>query len=93
MLYSKVYIQQAHRKKRFSYEFNRFISSKNRSVIFLFTGAYHQVKQDTMAVHSGSGSSEKKSSNEVNELLTFNAENMQSNMKIIYYRFDLIAHF
>ncbi|AES64949.1 Rab5-interacting family protein [Medicago truncatula] len=38
-----------------------------------------------MAGHSGSGSSEKKSSNGVNELLTFNAENMQSNMKTIYY--------
>jgi hypothetical protein len=40
-----------------------------------------------MAVQSGPASSEKKSSNGVNELLTFNAENMQSNMKIIYYRF------
>ncbi|TKY72470.1 hypothetical protein E2542_SST01211 [Spatholobus suberectus] len=38
-----------------------------------------------MAVHSDSASSEKKSSNGVNELLTFNAENMQSNIKIIYY--------
>ncbi|KOM53057.1 hypothetical protein LR48_Vigan09g171600 [Vigna angularis] len=36
-----------------------------------------------MAVDSAS--SEKKSSNAVNELLTFNAENMQSNMKTIYY--------
>ncbi|RDY09521.1 ER membrane protein complex subunit 6, partial [Mucuna pruriens] len=35
-----------------------------------------------MAVHSDSASSEKKSST---ELLTFNAENMQSNMKTIYY--------
>ncbi|KAK7303656.1 hypothetical protein RJT34_14568 [Clitoria ternatea] len=42
-------------------------------------------KQIIMAVHSDSSSSEKKSSNGVNELLTFNAENMQSNMKIIYY--------
>lgn len=42
-----------------------------------------------MAAHSDSGSSGKKSSNGVNELLTFNAENMQSNMKIIYYRFGL----
>jgi len=40
-----------------------------------------------MAVDSAS--SEKKSSNAVNELLTFNAENMQSNMKTIYYRFRL----
>lgn len=38
-----------------------------------------------MAGHSESGSSEKKSSNGVNELLTLNAENMQSNMKVIYY--------
>ncbi|MED6194378.1 hypothetical protein PIB30_027887 [Stylosanthes scabra] len=42
-------------------------------------------KRDIMAVHSESGSQEKKSSNGVNELLTFNAENMQNNMKIIYY--------
>jgi len=40
-----------------------------------------------MAVDSAS--SEKKSSNAANELLTFNAENMQSNMKTIYYRFRL----
>ncbi|CAL0300980.1 unnamed protein product [Lupinus luteus] len=38
-----------------------------------------------MAGHSESGSSEKKSSNGLNELLTLNVENMQSNMKIIYY--------
>ncbi|KAL2341635.1 hypothetical protein Fmac_009575 [Flemingia macrophylla] len=38
-----------------------------------------------MAVHSDSASSGKKSSNGPNELLTFNAENMQNNMKIIYY--------
>ncbi|KAF1890633.1 hypothetical protein Lal_00013228 [Lupinus albus] len=38
-----------------------------------------------MAGHSESGSSEKKSSNGLNELLTLNAENLQSNMKIIYY--------
>ncbi|CAJ2644111.1 unnamed protein product [Trifolium pratense] len=38
-----------------------------------------------MAVQSGPASSEKKSTNGENELLTFNAENMQSNMKIIYY--------
>ncbi|WVY93675.1 hypothetical protein V8G54_032763 [Vigna mungo] len=42
-----------------------------------------------MAVDSAS--SEKKSSNAVNELLTFNAENMQSNMKTIYYRFRLTS--
>jgi len=44
-----------------------------------------------MVVHSNLASSEKKSSNGVNELLNFNAENMQSNMKIIYYRFGLLA--
>ncbi|OIV95946.1 hypothetical protein TanjilG_27050 [Lupinus angustifolius] len=38
-----------------------------------------------MAGHFESGSSEKKSSNGLNELLTLNAENLQSNMKIIYY--------
>ncbi|KAF1882041.1 hypothetical protein Lal_00038684 [Lupinus albus] len=35
--------------------------------------------------HSESSSSEKKSSNGLNEFLTLNVENMQSNMKIIYY--------
>lgn len=44
-----------------------------------------------MAGHPESGSAEKKSSNGVNELLTLNAENMQSNMKVIYYRFGLTA--
>jgi len=44
-----------------------------------------------MVVHSDLASLEKKSSNVVNELLTFNAENMQSHMKIIYYRFGLPA--
>ncbi|KAH1155084.1 hypothetical protein GYH30_050401 [Glycine max] len=38
-----------------------------------------------MAIHSDLASLEKKSSNGVNELLTFNAKNMQRNMKIIYY--------
>lgn len=38
-----------------------------------------------------SGSSKKKPGDGVNDLLTFNAENMQSNMKIIYYRFVLAA--
>ncbi|KAI4344754.1 hypothetical protein L6164_011945 [Bauhinia variegata] len=38
-----------------------------------------------MAGHNESRSSEKKSSNGMNDLPTFNSENMQSNMKIIYY--------
>lgn len=42
-----------------------------------------------MAGHGDSGASGKKSSEAANELHTFNAENMQSNMKIIYYRFVL----
>lgn len=68
-----------------------FISTQNHWILFLFAETYHQIRQDIMAVHSESGSSEKKSSNGVNELLTFNAENMQSNMKIIYYRFGLTS--
>ena len=44
-----------------------------------------------MAAHYESGSSDKKPSDGVDDLLTFNAENMQSNMKIIYYRFVLTA--
>ncbi|XP_044499492.1 ER membrane protein complex subunit 6 isoform X2 [Mangifera indica] len=40
---------------------------------------------ENMAGHGDSGASGKKSSEAANELHTFNAENMQSNMKIIYY--------
>uniref|UniRef100_A0A2C9V0D7 ER membrane protein complex subunit 6 n=1 Tax=Manihot esculenta TaxID=3983 RepID=A0A2C9V0D7_MANES len=35
--------------------------------------------------HNESGGSEKKSSESANDLQTFNAENLQSNMKVIYY--------
>ncbi|KAF3456388.1 hypothetical protein FNV43_RR01038 [Rhamnella rubrinervis] len=38
-----------------------------------------------MAGHNDSSASEKKSSEATNDLPTFNTENMQSNMKIIYY--------
>ncbi|KAI4335000.1 hypothetical protein L6164_013690 [Bauhinia variegata] len=38
-----------------------------------------------MAGHNESRSSEKKSSNGLDDLPTFNAENMQSNMEMIYY--------
>ncbi|KAL4392404.1 hypothetical protein AHAS_Ahas03G0341700 [Arachis hypogaea] len=41
--------------------------------------------RDIMAVHSESGSQEKKSGNGLNELLICIAENMQNNIKIIYY--------
>lgn len=37
--------------------------------------------------HNDSGGSEKKSSESANDIQTFNAENLQSNMKVIYYRF------
>lgn len=50
---------------------------------------------ESMAGHNDSNTSEKKSSEAANDLPTFNAENMQSNMKIIYYRFvfdTLIGH-
>lgn len=39
-----------------------------------------------MAGHDDSGTSEKKSNN-ANDIPAFNAENMQNNMKVIYYRF------
>ncbi|KAL5541489.1 hypothetical protein UlMin_009199 [Ulmus minor] len=38
-----------------------------------------------MAGHRDSNASEKKSSEAINDLPTFNAENLQSNMKVIYY--------
>ncbi|KAL6990124.1 hypothetical protein U1Q18_052599 [Sarracenia purpurea var. burkii] len=38
-----------------------------------------------MAGHNDSGSSEKKSSESVSDFPTFNAENMQNNMKAVYY--------
>lgn len=37
-----------------------------------------------MAGHDNSGTSGKK---DTNDIPTFNAENMQNNMKVIYYRF------
>ncbi|XWS38910.1 hypothetical protein CRYUN_Cryun18bG0003900 [Craigia yunnanensis] len=40
-----------------------------------------------MAGHSDSSSSEKKSSEARNDIPTFSAENLQNNMKVIYYRF------
>jgi hypothetical protein len=36
---------------------------------------------------AGHNESEQKSSDAVNDLQTFRAENLQSNMKVIYYRF------
>lgn len=44
-----------------------------------------------MAGHSESSGAEKKSSEAANEIPTFNAENLQANMKAIYYRFVLIT--
>ncbi|CAK9187617.1 unnamed protein product [Ilex paraguariensis] len=38
-----------------------------------------------MAGHDDSGTSDKKSSQAINDLPTFNAENMQNNMRVIYY--------
>ncbi|KAG6759809.1 hypothetical protein POTOM_036302 [Populus tomentosa] len=38
---------------------------------------------------AGHNESEKKSSDAVNDLQTFRAENLQSNMKVIYYRIDM----
>lgn len=40
-----------------------------------------------MAGHSDSGTSEKKSSDMTDDIPTFNAENLQNNMKMIYYRY------
>lgn len=42
-----------------------------------------------MAGHNDSSASDKKSSEAINDLPTLNTENMQSNMKMIYYRFVL----
>lgn len=42
-----------------------------------------------MAGHNDSSASDKKSSEAINDLPTLNTENMQSNMKVIYYRFVL----
>jgi hypothetical protein len=46
-----------------------------------------------MAGHNDSVAAEKKSSEATNDIPTFNAENLQSNMKIIYYRFVLTTHY
>ena len=44
-------------------------------------------QKEKMAGRNDSGASEKKSNEATNDMSTFNAENLQSNMKIIYYRF------
>ena len=53
-------------------------------VAFLFSDLLDYLKVEAMAGHN---ESEKKSSDAVNDLQTFRAENLQSNMKVIYYRF------
>lgn len=42
-----------------------------------------------MAVNGELGADENKSSDASNDLPIFNAENLQTNMKVIYYRFVL----
>ena len=44
-------------------------------------------QKEEMAGRNDPGASEKKSNDATNDVPTFNAENLQSNMKIIYYRF------
>ncbi|RVW26480.1 hypothetical protein CK203_093918 [Vitis vinifera] len=46
-------------------------------------------QKEKMAGRNDSGASEKKSNEATNDMSTFNAENLQSNMKIIYYRTNL----
>lgn len=46
-------------------------------------------KAEDMAGRNDSGASGKKSSDITNDLQIFNTENLQSNMKVIYYRFVL----
>lgn len=46
-----------------------------------------------MAGHNDSTATEKKSSDSSNDIPNFNAENLQSNMKIIYYRFVLTTYY
>lgn len=50
--------------------------------------SYSKVHREaSMAGHSDSGTSEKKSSDMTDDIPTFNAENLQNNMKMIYYRY------
>lgn len=54
-------------------------------LFFLFLGVFTKLQvAEAMAGHDGSGTSGKK---DTNDIPTFNAENMQNNMKVIYYRF------
>lgn len=48
-------------------------------------------KAEGMGGHNDSSASEKKLSEAANVVPTLNAENLQSNMKVIYYRFVLIT--
>lgn len=45
-----------------------------------------------MVGHNDSSVAEKKSSDPTNDIPNFNAENLQSNMKTIYYRFVLTTY-
>ncbi|CAK9187615.1 unnamed protein product [Ilex paraguariensis] len=50
------------------------------------SGQFQELLQvQVMAGHDDSGTSDKKSSQAINDLPTFNAENMQNNMRVIYY--------
>lgn len=49
------------------------------------------VEKEVMAGHDDSGASEKKAS-DINDLPTFNVDNLQSNMKVIYYRFGFASY-
>lgn len=52
---------------------------------FLLLGVFTKLQEaEAMAGHDNSGTSGKK---DTNDIPTFNAENMQNNMKVIYYRF------
>ena len=54
---------------------------------FFFFWVINLGQKEKMAGRNDSGASEKKSNEATNDMSTFNAENLQSNMKIIYYRF------
>ncbi|GAV71682.1 Rab5ip domain-containing protein [Cephalotus follicularis] len=53
--------------------------------IFFLQGLFIQAYEEVMAGHNDSGVSEKKASDVTKDDLTFSAENLQSNMKVIYY--------
>lgn len=76
------------------FSFNLMQNSWKVRLFFLLLLFFRRIKVykgEGMAGHNESSGSEKKSNEAANDLQIFSAENLQSNLKIIYYRFVSIT--